>query len=28
VVMAGGGYLFYKLVRVLGRIQMPSYPGR
>jgi hypothetical protein len=28
VVMAGTGYLFYKLVRVLGRIQMPSYPGR
>ena len=27
-VMAGAGYLFYKLVRVLGRIQMPSYPGR
>jgi hypothetical protein len=23
-----GGYLFYKLVRVLSRIQMPEYPGR
>jgi hypothetical protein len=28
VVITGAGYLFYKLVRVLGRIQMPSYPGR
>jgi len=27
VVIAGSGYLFYKLVRVLGRIQMPSHPG-
>jgi hypothetical protein len=27
VVIAGAGYLFYKLVRVLGRIQMPSHPG-
>jgi hypothetical protein len=23
-----GGWLFYKLVRVLSRIQMPEYPGR
>ena len=23
-----GGFLFYKLVRVLSRIQMPKYPGR
>jgi hypothetical protein len=23
-----GGYLFWKLVRVLSRIQMPRYPGR
>ena len=22
-----GGFLFYKLVRVLSRIQMPQYPG-
>jgi len=22
-----GGFLFYKLVRVLSRIQMPKYPG-
>ena len=22
------GYLFWKLVRVLSRIQMPQYPGR
>jgi uncharacterized membrane protein (DUF2068 family) len=22
-----GGYLFFKLVRVLSRIQMPKYPG-
>jgi hypothetical protein len=28
VIIAGGGYLFYKLVRVLSRIQMPKYPGR
>ncbi|MBV9838278.1 MAG: hypothetical protein JO156_09165 [Solirubrobacterales bacterium] len=28
VVIAGAGYLFYKLVRALGRIQMPKYPGR
>ena len=28
VVLVGGGYLFYKLVRSLSRIQMPKYPGR
>ncbi len=31
VALAGvgvGGYLFWKLVRVLSRIQMPKYPGR
>ncbi len=28
VVVAGGGWLFYKLVRVLSRLQMPQYPGR
>jgi hypothetical protein len=27
-VVGGGGWLFYKLVRVLSRIQMPQYPGR
>ncbi len=27
-VVFGGGWLFYKLVRVLSRIQMPTYPGR
>jgi hypothetical protein len=27
-VVAGGGFLFFKLVRVLSRIQMPKYPGR
>ncbi len=26
--VVGGGYLFWKLVRVLSRIQMPTYPGR
>ena len=26
--LGGGGYLFYKLVRVLSRIQMPQPPGR
>jgi hypothetical protein len=26
--MGLGGYLFYKLVRALSRIQMPEYPGR
>ncbi len=28
VVVGGGGFLFYKLVRVLSRLQMPEYPGR
>ena len=28
VVVGGGGYLFYKLVRVLSRIQMPTPPAR
>jgi hypothetical protein len=28
VVIAAGGYLFYKLVRVLSRVQMPAPPGR
>jgi hypothetical protein len=28
VVVGGGGFLFYKLVRALSRIQMPNYPGR
>ena len=28
VLAGGGGYLFYKLVRVLSRIQMPEPPGR
>lgn len=27
-IVAGGGYLFFKTVRVLSRIQMPKYPGR
>jgi hypothetical protein len=26
--VAIGGFLFWKLVRVLSRIQMPQYPGR
>jgi hypothetical protein len=26
-VLGGAGFLFYKLVRVLSRIQMPKYPG-
>jgi uncharacterized membrane protein (DUF2068 family) len=26
-IVAAGGYLFFKLVRVLARIQMPRYPG-
>jgi amino acid permease len=26
-VIVGGGYLFYKLVRVLSRLQMPERPG-
>jgi hypothetical protein len=28
IVILGAGYLFFKLVRVLSRIQMPRYPGR
>jgi hypothetical protein len=28
VIVIGGGWLFYKLVRALSRIQMPKYPGR
>jgi hypothetical protein len=28
VIVGGGGFLFYKLVRALSRIQMPKYPGR
>jgi hypothetical protein len=28
VIVGGAGYLFFKLVRVLSRIQMPRYPGR
>ncbi len=28
VIVVGAGYLFWKLVRVLSRIQMPRYPGR
>jgi hypothetical protein len=28
VVIAGAGYLFWKLVRVMGRIQMPTPPSR
>jgi hypothetical protein len=28
VVIASGGFLFYKLVRVLSRIQLPTPPGR
>jgi hypothetical protein len=27
-ILVGGGYLFFKLVRVLSRIQMPKYPSR
>jgi uncharacterized membrane protein (DUF2068 family) len=27
-IVASGGYLFFKLVRVLSRIQMPKYPSR
>lgn len=27
LVVGGGGYLFYKLVRVLSRLQMPERPG-
>jgi hypothetical protein len=28
IVVGGSGYLFFKLVRILSRIQMPRYPGR
>ncbi len=28
VIVGGGGFLFFKLVRALSRIQMPKYPGR
>jgi hypothetical protein len=28
VVIGTGGYLFYKLVRVLSRLQLPTPPGR
>lgn len=28
VVVVGGGFLFFKMVRALSRIQMPKYPGR
>jgi hypothetical protein len=28
VVVGGGGYLFFKLVRVLSRLQLPTPPGR
>jgi hypothetical protein len=28
VMVVGGGFLFYKLVRVLSRVQMPRPPGR
>jgi hypothetical protein len=28
LVVGASGYLFFKLVRVLSRIQMPRYPGR
>jgi uncharacterized membrane protein (DUF2068 family) len=27
VIVVAGGYLFFKLIRVLSRIQMPKYPG-
>jgi hypothetical protein len=27
LIVGGGGYLFYKLVRVLSRLQMPERPG-
>jgi hypothetical protein len=27
LVVGGGGWLFYRLVRVLSRIQIPKYPG-
>lgn len=28
IFIIGGGYLFWKLVRVLGRLQLPAPPGR
>ncbi len=28
LIVVAGGYLFFKLVRVLSRLQMPKYPGR
>jgi hypothetical protein len=28
IFIIGGGYLFWKLVRVLGRLQLPTPPGR
>ena len=28
IFIVGGGYLFWKLVRVLGRLQLPTPPGR
>ncbi len=28
VIVGGGGYLFFKLVRVLSRLQLPTPPGR
>jgi hypothetical protein len=28
VVVSGGGFLFYKLIRSLSRIQMPKYTSR
>jgi len=28
IVIAAGGYLFFKLVRVLSRLQLPQVPGR
>jgi hypothetical protein len=28
VVVVIGGFLFYRMVRVLSRLQMPKYPGR
>ena len=27
-IVGAGGFLFFKLVRVLSRLQMPKYPGR
>jgi hypothetical protein len=27
VIVGAAGYLFFKLIRVLSRIQMPKYPG-